>query len=652
MTLLRVLIIEDSEDDALLIIDYLRHGGFDPRSKVVDDLSDLESALSEEWDIIISDYVLTDFTGLDALKLAHEKALDTPFLIVSGRMGEDVAVDTMMAGAHDYILKNNLARLAPAIDRELREAQIRRERRLALTALAESEERYRTLFEHSNDGIIVIQDGVIQLANWRFSEISGYTIEELTNSPFTSFLPPDEATMLYDNYMRRIAGEDVPSIYEAAITRQGGIKLDIEISANVISYKGKRADIVILRDVTERKASQRELEDARDKAEQAAQSEAETRATLQAIFDASPVGLLTVDAATQEITYFNAAAAGILGGPIAGLGGLPAPDSYQLLHLDGTPYEPDETPMFRPIVKGERCLSEQALVRRRDGTEVNVYVTCAPVLDAERRITGAVATLDDVTEMADLRKEIEEALERERHFSLLLQRALLPTEPQIGPGYDVAAEYAPMFASREIGGDFYDVFRVGDCRAGGLIGDVSGKGLEAAAMAATTRSTIHAFVHETASAAEALARANAVLYSRQAEFGSFATVFLVIINLCTGETNYSSAGHPPAVICRSDGTVELLKYGQMPLAIIETQSFKEHHIAFEPGDKIVLYTDGISEAHHGPEMLDIEGIERVLVDNCCLSPSKLAHTLLSTATEYANGKLTDDAAVVVVERVE
>jgi serine phosphatase RsbU (regulator of sigma subunit) len=265
----------------------------------------------------------------------------------------------------------------------------------------------------------------------------------------------------------------------------------------------------------------------------------------------------------------------------------------------------------------------------------------------------AALAIDNAELFEDLqrsRSEVEAALDREKHYSLLLQRALLPSMPEIGSGYDVAAEYVPVPFSGEIGGDFYDVFRVGEHRAGILIGDVSGKGLEAAAMAATTRSTIHAFVHETASAAEALARANSVLYSRQIEFESFATVFLVIIDTSTGEISYSSAGHPPPVMCRYDGTFDYLRFGQMPLAAIDSQDFQEHKERFGPGDKLLMYTDGISEARRGSQLFDVEGIERVVSRCCELSARDLARDLLDEATDWAQGRLRDDAAVVVVAR--
>jgi diguanylate cyclase (GGDEF)-like protein len=127
---LRVLVIEDSEDDVLLLKWALCKGGHLPYLRQVDDPSSMTDALAEEnWDIIIADYSLPNFSGLAALELLKESSQDIPFIIVSGAIGEDVAVAAMKAGAHDYILKGNLTRLVPAINREIQEASVRRERR-------------------------------------------------------------------------------------------------------------------------------------------------------------------------------------------------------------------------------------------------------------------------------------------------------------------------------------------------------------------------------------------------------------------------------------------------------------------------------------------------------------------------------------------
>ena len=129
-TPLRVLIVEDSEDDALLVAQTLRRAGYDPAHARVDSASAMRAALdTEAWDVVIADYTMPRFSALAALALLGESGLDLPFLVVSGNIGEELAVDAMKAGAHDYIAKDNLARLAPAIERELRDAADRAEHR-------------------------------------------------------------------------------------------------------------------------------------------------------------------------------------------------------------------------------------------------------------------------------------------------------------------------------------------------------------------------------------------------------------------------------------------------------------------------------------------------------------------------------------------
>ncbi|MEE9247183.1 MAG: response regulator, partial [Dehalococcoidia bacterium] len=135
---LRVLVVEDSEDDALLAVRELRRG-YDPVFERVETGEAMAAALENQaWDIVIADYQMPHFNALDALKLSQQSGLDLPFIIVSGAIGEDMAVEAMKAGAHDYVMKGNLARLAPAVERELREAEVRRERKRAEEALRRS----------------------------------------------------------------------------------------------------------------------------------------------------------------------------------------------------------------------------------------------------------------------------------------------------------------------------------------------------------------------------------------------------------------------------------------------------------------------------------------------------------------------------------
>ena len=145
---LRVLIIEDSEDDALLLSRELQRGGFDPKFERVQTAEALERALAAEpWDLIISDYSIPGFSGTYALRLVKDRGLDVPFVFVSGTISEEIAVDAMKAGAHDYIMKDNLKRLVPAVRRELAEVEVRRQREQAENQLRLRDARIRTLHE-------------------------------------------------------------------------------------------------------------------------------------------------------------------------------------------------------------------------------------------------------------------------------------------------------------------------------------------------------------------------------------------------------------------------------------------------------------------------------------------------------------------------
>lgn len=140
MRSLRLLHIEDSEDDSLLLRRHLTRAGYDLQWECVDTLPALEQALERQrWDVIISDYVMPQFSAPAALNALKKRNLDIPFIILSGAIGERTAVAAMRAGAHDYLMKDNLARLVPAIEREIEECKVRRERRRAEDALRASE---------------------------------------------------------------------------------------------------------------------------------------------------------------------------------------------------------------------------------------------------------------------------------------------------------------------------------------------------------------------------------------------------------------------------------------------------------------------------------------------------------------------------------
>lgn len=176
-TPLRVLIIEDSEDDALLVVRNLRRGGYDPTFERVETAEAMTAALNRQiWDILISDYSMPHFSAPAALKLLQESGIDLPFIIVSGVVGEETAVAAMKTGAHDYLIKGNLTRLVAAIERELNNAHVRQERKRA-------EDQLRKLshsVEQSPVSIVITDtDGNIEYVNPKFTQLTGYSFEDV-----------------------------------------------------------------------------------------------------------------------------------------------------------------------------------------------------------------------------------------------------------------------------------------------------------------------------------------------------------------------------------------------------------------------------------------------------------------------------------------
>ena len=259
---LQILIVEDSENDALLLLRELRRGGYEPDNERVDTAADMEAALEKrDWDLVISDHSMPSFSSSAALEILQRKGLDLPFIIVSGQIGEDAAVAAMRAGAHDYIMKDNLARLNTAIERELREAEVRRERRQA-------EEKYRSIFENAVEGIFqTTADGRFLTANPALARMYGYgSPEELlttvSNIEDQLYVDPERRA----EFNRVVQEHDVVSGFEIQIYRKDESVMWASVSARAVrdtsgellGYEGT------VEDITERKRAEEALREIRE----------------------------------------------------------------------------------------------------------------------------------------------------------------------------------------------------------------------------------------------------------------------------------------------------------------------------------------------------------------------------------------------------
>jgi len=208
MMQLRVLMIEDREDDAALVLRELERGGYAPSSRRVEEAGDLEAALREgPWDLIISDWSMPRFSALEALSLLTARRVDVPILVVSGTIGEETAVAALRGGASDFVLKDKLARLNPAVERELREAKVRKARHEAEAALRISEQRYRHIVETTNEGVWVLDaEARTTFMNARMAAMIGRRVEDVLGKPAIDFVHRDSRSTWAPHIERRTEG--------------------------------------------------------------------------------------------------------------------------------------------------------------------------------------------------------------------------------------------------------------------------------------------------------------------------------------------------------------------------------------------------------------------------------------------------------------
>lgn len=258
---LHILILEDVATDAELIERELQKGGIKFTSKRVETEGAFLSGLKNfKPDLILADYKLPQFDGFSALAIVKEQCPDVPFILISGTLGEESAVEAIKAGANDYIMKGNLSRLIPAVGRELRQAELRRERKLVRERLKESESLYRTIFETTGTAMTIDdEDTKISLANRKFEKLSGYSREEIEGKKsWTEFIVKDDLDKLREYHrLRRIDPDSIPSTYETRIIdRQGNIK-DVLVTASIIP--GTKKSIGSLLDITKLRKTEEAL---------------------------------------------------------------------------------------------------------------------------------------------------------------------------------------------------------------------------------------------------------------------------------------------------------------------------------------------------------------------------------------------------------
>ena len=237
----------------------------------------------------------------------------------------------------------------------------------------------------------------------------------------------------------------------------------------------------------------------------------------------------------------------------------------------------------------------------------------------------------------------------QRTIADTLQQALLSVPEQL-PGLSFGHLHRSATELTDVGGDFYDLFPLPRGRLGIILGDVSGRGIAAADLAALVKNTLKAYAHRRGSPARVLTDTNRLLL--QSITGDlFVTAFFGTLEMDTGVLSFSSAGHPPALVKRATGGIRSLEHRGPVLGLFPEAKHTNAQVDLEPGDQMILYTDGLTEARRGGELLGERRLKKWLEDAGGVGSAELPDRLLHLALDFAGGQLTDDLAILALERL-
>ncbi len=401
----RVLMAEDSDRDAELVLRALKRSGLKFESRRVQTEPEFRRALNEfDPEIILSDFDMPGFGGVAALRICRELGIDIPFIFVSGTIGEDVAVEAMKAGADDYVMKTNLIRLGPTVQRTLREAEVRRGRRIAEAALQESELRHRVMFENAAVGIAhTSMDGRVMIANPKYCEITGYTRDEILALTIVDLTHPGDIEARVELRSRMVAGTIATYERETRLVHKDRSLVWTNVTASLVRSADGRPQyfISVLQDISERKRIEQAARDSESK--------------FRSIFENTVEGIYRVSI-DGRLTACNPAFARLHGydTPEEAIASIP---DVGRLYVD-----PDDRKKLLAVlqVKGQ-VHGFESRAFRKDGSVVWMSLSVRQIRDEAGGAPHVLGMVQDITE----RKRAEEALrDAEQRYRSIFENTL------------------------------------------------------------------------------------------------------------------------------------------------------------------------------------------------------------------------------------
>jgi PAS domain S-box-containing protein len=396
---LRVLLVEDSEADVLLLVRELRRGGFEPSYERVASAADLSAALDRQsWDLILADHAMPQFSDAAALRLVRGRGLDVPFICVSGSISEEDAVLAMKAGANDYLAKSSLKRLVPAIERELREARGRQARQTAEAQGRRSMERLQAVLASSLDAVITMNaDGVVTEWNAQAETIFGWPWADAVGHVLSDLIIPAEHREAHRRGLARfLATGEGPLLrrrIEVMALHHNGSEFPVELTISPVRLGDTWEFSAFVRDLSERKrteAALRELE----------QSQA-------ALVAHAPVGIYRSNPAGRFLSA-NAALVRMLG----------YDSTAEVLALDmarDVYVDPAERRRLVDLDADNRDVYDdlETTWKRKDGRHLRVQLSVRSMRGPDRQVTYYETFVRDVTEQRRLQQQLAQAQKME-----------------------------------------------------------------------------------------------------------------------------------------------------------------------------------------------------------------------------------------------
>ena len=506
----------------------------------------------------------------------------------------------------------------------------------------------RVLIRHMQDAVVLVD------RNYRVLEINDRALSLLGLPPDAHdlILTPDlDPGMVRDSsgrrvffedsaYYRCLQGETVENL-EIVHTLKDGRECHLILNGSPIFGDDGEVEmaLIVARDITEFKTLQIRTQQMLDQITR-------QQASLMCVINNMPVGVLFLDSKLKLLAankvysqYFGDKPVWRVGAHITEI--LPLAEESGIVRLL------QQTLQTRRAVK-VRDFAYSGFGRGITYWRASAAPMCMQTEDGE--LEGVIVVTVDVTEEIRARERLQELYRREQYIANKLQMSCLPDECPYITAFDIAHQYRAALDEARVGGDFYDVFPLGDGRCGVAIGDVAGKGLKAAVYTGMTKYMLRAYALEDSAPDRVLRRLNEAL-SCCTPSEVFVTVIYGVLDSSNLTFTYAAAGHePPMYYCAADGTGELLHVSGGALALLPDSTYTASTLHMYPGDLLMLYTDGVTDAGWGADSNRV-GHARIL-ERLCASADKtvdeIGQSMIEYVLNYAGGKLSDDAAFLII----